>query len=85
MLALYRFCQRHTNQRTAQVAALVMGLSLAVGFIAKAAISDALLNLFIALSMFGIYDFFCAERDGKPPGKRAACCSTPTPCSALGS
>jgi len=43
-----------------------MGLSLAVGFIAKAAISDALLNLFIALSMFGIYDFFCAERDGRP-------------------
>ena len=69
MLALYRFCQRHTNHRTAQVAALVMGLSLAVGFIAKAAISDALLNLFIALSMFGIYDFFCAEREGKPAGQ----------------
>jgi len=66
MLALYRFCQRHADRRTAQVAALVMGLSLAVGFIAKAAISDALLNLFIALSMFGIYDFFCAERDGRP-------------------
>jgi len=66
MLALYRFCQRHADRRTAQVAALVMGLSLAVGFIAKAAISDALLNLFIALSMFGIYDYFCAERDGKP-------------------
>ena len=66
MLALYRFCLRHADRRTAQVAALVMGLSLAVGFIAKAAISDALLNLFIALSMFGIYDYFCAARDGKP-------------------
>ena len=66
MLALYRFCARHTDRRTAQVAALVMALSLAVGFIAKAAISDALLNLFIALSMFGIYDYFCAERDGRP-------------------
>ena len=66
MLALYRFCARHADRRTAQVAALVMALSLAVGFIAKAAISDALLNLFIALSMFGIYDYFCAERDGKP-------------------
>ena len=66
MLALYRFCLRHADRRTAQVAALVMALSLAVGFIAKAAISDALLNLFIALSMFGIYDYFCAERDGKP-------------------
>lgn len=66
MLALYRFCARHTDRRTAQVASLVMALSLAVGFIAKAAISDALLNLFIALSMFGIYDYFCAARDGKP-------------------
>src|SRR5574343_648467 len=66
MLALYRFCRRHADQPTAQVAALGMGLSLAVGFIAKAAISDALLNLFIALSMFGIYDYFCAERDGQP-------------------
>ena len=66
MLALYRFCARHADRRTAQVAALVMALSLAVGFIAKAAISDALLNLFIALSMFGIYDYFCAERDGRP-------------------
>lgn len=66
MLALYRFCLRHADRRTAQVAALVMALSLAVGFIAKAAISDALLNLFIALSMFGIYDYFCTERDGRP-------------------
>jgi 4-amino-4-deoxy-L-arabinose transferase-like glycosyltransferase len=69
MLALYRFCARHADRRTAQVAALVMALSLAVGFVAKAAISDALLNLFIALSMFGIYDYFCAERDGKPAGQ----------------
>ena len=26
MLALYRFCQRHADRRTAQVAALVMGV-----------------------------------------------------------
>ena len=64
MLALYGFCVRHTDRRTAQVAALVMGLALIVGFIAKAAISDALLNLFIALSMFWIYDYFVAQRDG---------------------
>uniref|UniRef100_Q47A51 Glycosyl transferase, family 39 n=1 Tax=Dechloromonas aromatica (strain RCB) TaxID=159087 RepID=Q47A51_DECAR len=67
LLFLYRFCLHHADRRTAQVAALVMALSLAVGFIAKAAISDALLNLFIALSMFGIYDFFCSSRDGKSP------------------
>lgn len=67
MLALYRFCLRHGDRRTAQVAALVMVLSLMVGLIAKAAIADALLNLFIALSMFWIYDYFVACREGAGP------------------
>jgi 4-amino-4-deoxy-L-arabinose transferase-like glycosyltransferase len=75
MLALYRFVSAMPIM-TAQVAALVMGLSLAVGFIAKAAISDALLNL-IALSMFGIYDFL-RLRDGRPTPPAI----TPMPCSA---
>ncbi len=65
MFALYRFCLRHGNPTTAQVAALVMALSLIVGFVAKAAIADALLNLLIALAMFGIYDYFCACRAGR--------------------
>lgn len=65
MVALYRFCLRHGNQMTAQIASLVMALTLVVGFIAKAAIADALLNLLIALAMFGIYDYFCACREGK--------------------
>ena len=69
MLALYRFCHRHGNQMTAQVAALVMALTLVVGIVAKAAIADALLNLLIALAMFGIYDFFCACREGKGPAE----------------
>lgn len=69
MLALYRFCRRHGNQMTAQVAALVMALTLVVGIVAKAAIADALLNLLIALAMFGIYDFFCACREGKGPAE----------------
>jgi len=69
VLALFRFCVRHGNQMTAQIASLVMALTLVVGFIAKAAIADALLNLLIALAMFGIYDYFCASRDGKPAGK----------------
>ncbi len=64
MLALYRFCRRHADRPTAQAAALVMALTLMVGLIAKAAIADALLNLFIALAMFGIYDYFVACRDG---------------------
>jgi 4-amino-4-deoxy-L-arabinose transferase-like glycosyltransferase len=66
VFALFRFCVRHGNQMTAQIASLVMALTLVVGFIAKAAIADALLNLLIALAMFGIYDYFCASRDGKP-------------------
>ena len=66
VFALFRFCVRHGNQMTAQIASLVMALSLVVGFIAKAAIADALLNLLIALAMFGIYDYFCAARLGKP-------------------
>ena len=65
VLALFRFCRRHGNQMTAQIASLVMALTLVVGFIAKAAIADALLNLLIALAMFGIYDFFCACRQGQ--------------------
>jgi 4-amino-4-deoxy-L-arabinose transferase-like glycosyltransferase len=66
VFALFRFCLRHGNQMTAQIASLVMALSLVVGFIAKAAIADALLNLLIALAMFGIYDYYCACRAGKP-------------------
>jgi 4-amino-4-deoxy-L-arabinose transferase-like glycosyltransferase len=70
MFALYRFCLRHGNRLTAQAAALVMALSLVVGFIAKAAIADALLNLLIALAMFGIYDYFCACRAGQGASER---------------
>ncbi|OHC65000.1 MAG: hypothetical protein A2040_13170 [Rhodocyclales bacterium GWA2_65_19] len=69
VFALFRFCLRHGNQMTAQIASLVMALTLVVGFIAKAAIADALLNLLIALAMFGIYDYFVACRDGKPAAK----------------
>ncbi len=65
LFALYRFCLRHGGRQTAQIAGLVMALSLMVGFVAKAAIADALLNLFIALAMFGIYDYFCDCRDGR--------------------
>lgn len=65
LAALYRFCLRHADRATAQVAGLVMVLSLQVGLIAKAAIADALLNLFIAVALFWIYDHFAALRDGR--------------------
>ena len=45
VFALFRFCVRHGNQMTAQIASLVMALTLVVGFIAKAAIADALLKI----------------------------------------
>ena len=63
--ALYRFCLRHGNPRTARVATLVMSLTVLVGVVAKAAIADALLNLFICLALFFVYDYFCAVRGGK--------------------
>lgn len=65
MWALYRFCLRHGEPRTAQVATLVMSLTVLVGVVAKAAIADALLNLFICLALFCVYDYFCAVRLGK--------------------
>jgi 4-amino-4-deoxy-L-arabinose transferase-like glycosyltransferase len=69
LLALYRFCRRHGDRQTAVLAGLVMVLSLQVGIVAKAAIADALLNLFIALALFWIYDYFCASRVGKTIGE----------------
>jgi len=58
--ALVAFCCRHGDRSTAQVAGLVMALSLMVGVVAKAAIADALLNLFISLAFFAIYDLHAA-------------------------
>ena len=64
--AIHRFCRRHADASTAQVAALAMGLSLMVGLVARAAIADALLNLCLTLGMFGIYEVFRAERNARP-------------------
>ncbi len=55
---LYRFARRHTDGATAGVAALLFTLSIGVGLMTKAATADALLNLFIALTMFEIYSHF---------------------------
>ena len=56
--ALFAFARRHTDQATAAVAALLLALSLYVGLISRAAVADALLNLFLALAMFDIYSHF---------------------------
>ncbi len=55
---LFAFARRYTDQATAAVAALLLALSLYVGLIARAAVADALLNLFLALAMFDIYSHF---------------------------
>ncbi|HHD82254.1 MAG TPA: glycosyltransferase family 39 protein [Campylobacterales bacterium] len=53
--AIYYFTLRVLNKQTAFFATLFMIASLQINMIAKAAIADALLNLFIALSMFVLY------------------------------
>lgn len=55
---IYYFTQRVLDKQTAFFATLFMIASIQINMIAKAAIADALLNLFIALSMFCIYFFY---------------------------
>jgi 4-amino-4-deoxy-L-arabinose transferase-like glycosyltransferase len=49
---IFRFTKRHFDEEKAFLATLFMAGSLQISIIAKAAIADALLNLFIAASMF---------------------------------
>ncbi|GAB0149994.1 MULTISPECIES: glycosyltransferase family 39 protein [unclassified Marichromatium] len=58
VMALWGFVRARLDAPTATVAALVMTLSLQVSLIAKAAVADAVLNLFIALAFFEIYRYF---------------------------
>ena len=63
VLALWYFVRERLDGTTATVAGLVMALSLQVSLIAKAAVADALLNLFIALAFFEIYRYYLATVD----------------------
>lgn len=56
--ALVAFARRHADRETAILAGLLLSLSLYVGLIARAAVADALLNLFLALAMFDIYSYW---------------------------
>jgi len=62
--ALWFFVREHLDARTATVAALVMALTLEVSMIAKAAVADAVLNLFLALTFFDIYRWFLKPTRG---------------------
>ncbi len=57
-LATFRFTTKFFNEKVAFFATLLMVSSLQINLIAKASIADALLNLFIALSMFAIYRYY---------------------------
>ncbi len=63
-LALYGFTRRYFKAHTAWYAVFFMAVSLQTGIIAKAAIADALLNLFITLTLFCCYLFY-ERRDKK--------------------
>jgi 4-amino-4-deoxy-L-arabinose transferase-like glycosyltransferase len=64
LLALWVFVRARLDAATATVAGLVMALGLQVPIIAKGAVADALLNLFIALAFFDIYRYRLAHKRG---------------------
>jgi len=63
-LMLLRFARRHYNGQVAWYAVLFMVTSLQTSIVAKAALADAFLNLFVTLSMFSIFDYYRQQRRG---------------------
>ncbi|BCD62712.1 glycosyl transferase, family 39 [Nitratiruptor sp. YY08-26] len=61
---LYRFTKRFYDEKTAFWASFFMAGSLQISIIAKAAIADALLNMFIAASMFAFYIYYQSRQKG---------------------
>ena len=64
LLALWGFTRARLDAATATVATLVMAFGLEIPVIGKAAVADAVLNLFIALAFFDIYRYLEAPRRG---------------------
>jgi len=60
-LGIYWFTKRYFGKRAALLSSLFMVSSLQINMIAKAAIADALLNMFIAFSMFSLWVFIEKE------------------------
>ncbi len=63
VLATYLFTKHYSDSKRAFIAAFIMIASLQITIIAKAAIADALLNLFIALAMFSLYRFYASREN----------------------
>jgi 4-amino-4-deoxy-L-arabinose transferase-like glycosyltransferase len=64
LVALWLFVRQRLDSTTATVAALIMAFGLQVAIIGKAAVADAVLNLFIALAFFDIYRWLEQPRRG---------------------
>jgi len=64
LAALWGFTRARVDAATATVAALIMAFGLQVAIIGKAAVADAVLNLFIALAFFDIYRWLEQPRRG---------------------
>lgn len=62
VLAVFWFVRRVRSERDAYVAALVTTFSLSVSVIAKAATADALLNLWIVLTLFAVFLHYREDR-----------------------
>ena len=61
-LVLFRFASRYFSKATAWYAVFFMATSLQASIVSKAALADAFLNLFLALAMFGIYNYYQHRR-----------------------
>ncbi len=62
LLLLFGFARRYFNSSVAWYAVFFIATSLQTSIVAKAAIADALLNLFVTLAMFGIYAYYRHQR-----------------------
>ena len=63
-IGIFWFAKRYFDEKIAFIATFFMVTSLQITIIAKAAIADALLNMFIAFSMFFLYTYL-EKRDKK--------------------
>jgi 4-amino-4-deoxy-L-arabinose transferase-like glycosyltransferase len=71
IVAIGLFARRHTDRGTGFAAAFLAATTAGVTVIGRGAIADALLNLFLALSMFDIYRYAAASRPSPLLRRRA--------------
>jgi 4-amino-4-deoxy-L-arabinose transferase-like glycosyltransferase len=69
ILAIFAFARRFIDRDTGYAAAFIAASTAGVSVIGRGAIADALLNLFLALSMFDIYRY---SFDARPAWRRRA-------------